>query len=246
MRKHIILAVSLFAGTASMAHADTILGIYAGAGIWQAEISGDVQDGTTKIDTEDDIGLEDDNNNYFYFALEHPIPILPNIKLQHTRLTVDGDNLLTRDIDFNGTVFPVSDNVSAEADLTHTDVTLYYELLDNWVSLDLGLSVRLFDGFVEIQSTTDSAREDLDAPIPMLYGKARFDLPLTGLSVDVEANGVGYGGNTLLDASVRLAYESNIGLGVEAGYRSMILDIDEDIEGDIDLSGFFAGVNFHF
>lgn len=246
MRKHIILAASLFAGTASTAHADTILGIYAGAGIWQAEISGDVQDGTTKIDTEDDIGLEDDNNNYFYFALEHPIPVLPNIKLQHTRLTVDGDNLLTRNIDFNGTVFPVSDNVSAEADLTHTDVTLYYEVLDNWVSLDLGLSVRLFDGFVEIQSTTDSAREDLDAPIPMLYGKARFDLPLTGLSVDAEANGVGYGGNTLLDASVRLAYESSIGLGVEAGYRSMVLDIDEDIEGDIDLSGFFAGINFHF
>lgn len=246
MLKQSILVVSLLTGAAHMAQADTILGVYVGAGIWQSEISGDVQDGTTKIDTEDDIGLEDNDNTYFYFALEHPIPVLPNIKLQHTELSVDGDNLLTRDIDFNGSVFSVSDNVSAEADLTHTDVTLYYELLDNWVSLDLGISVRLFDGFVEIQSTTDSAREDLEDPIPMLYGKVRFDLPLTGLSVDAEANGVGYGGNTLLDASLRLAYESSIGLGVEAGYRSMVLDIDEDIEGDIDISGIFAGINFHF
>jgi outer membrane protein len=154
--------------------------------------------------------------------------------------------LLTRDIDFDGSVFRVSDDVSAEADLTHTDATFYYEVLDNWVSLDLGFSVRLFDGFVEIQSAAESAREDLDEPIPMLYAKFRFDLPLTGLSVDAEANGIGYSGNTLIDASLRLAYESGIGLGVEAGYRSMRLELDEDIEGDIDLSGLFAGINFHF
>lgn len=246
MLKQSILAVSLVAASAHVAQADTILGVYAGAGIWQSEIGGDVQDGTTAIDAEDDIGLEDDDNNFFYFALEHPIPVLPNIKLQHTELSVDGDNLLTRDIDFDGSVFRVSDDVSAEADLTHTDATFYYEVLDNWVSLDLGFSVRLFDGFVEIQSAAESAREDLDEPIPMLYAKFRFDLPLTGLSVDAEANGIGYSGNTLIDASLRLAYESGIGLGVEAGYRSMRLELDEDIEGDIDLSGLFAGINFHF
>ncbi|MGI9287199.1 MAG: TIGR04219 family outer membrane beta-barrel protein [Pseudomonadales bacterium] len=246
MLKQSVLAVSLLVGAAHLAQADTILGVSSGAGIWQSDIVGDVQDGTTKIDTEDDLGLEDNDNNFFYFALEHPIPVLPNLKLQHTKLSVDGDNLLTREIDFDGSVFPVSDNVSAEADLTHTDATFYYEVLDNWVSLDLGISVRVFDGFVEIQSTSESTREDLDDPIPMLYGKARFDLPLTGLSVDAEANGIGYGGNTLIDASLRVAYESSIGLGVEAGYRSMQLDIDEDIEGDIDLSGVFAGINFHF
>ncbi len=246
MLKQSILAISLLAGTTQLAQADTILGIYAGAGIWQTDISGDVQDGTAVIDTEDDIGLDDNNNNYFYAALEHPIPLVPNIKLQHTKLSVDGDNELTRSIDFNGSQFSGSENVSAEADLTHTDATFYYEVLDNWVSLDLGLTVRLFDGFVEIQSSNESAREDLDVPIPMLYGKVRFDLPLTGLSVDAVANGIGYSGNKLIDATLRVAYESGLGLGVEAGYRSLQLDIDEDVEADIDLSGVFVGINFHF
>lgn len=246
MIKRSLLAACCLAAVTHAAQADTILGIYAGAGVWQSDIDGDVQDGTAVIDTEDDIGLEEDDNNYFYAALEHPIPVLPNIRLQHTKLAVDGDNLLTRGIDFNGTVFSVSEDVSAEADLTHTDATFYYEVLDNWVSLDLGFSVRLFDGFVEIQSSTESAREDLDEPIPMLYGKFRFDLPFTGLSVDTEANGIGYSGNSLIDASVRLAYESGIGLGLEAGYRSMRLELDEEIEGDIDLNGFFVGINFHF
>ncbi len=246
MLKQSILAVSLLAGTASMAQADTILGIYAGAGIWQSDISGDVQDGTTEIDTEDDIGLDDNTNNYFYAALEHPIPLLPNIKLQHTKLSLDGDNALSRTIDFGGSQFSLNENVSAEADLTHTDATFYYEILDNWVSLDVGISVRLFDGFVEIQSTNESAREDLDVPIPLLYAKVRFDLPLTGLSLDAEAQGIGFSGNNLIDATVRIAYESTIGLGLEAGYRSMRLKIDEDIEGDIDLGGVFAGINFHF
>ncbi len=246
MMKHTILAVGLLAGTAASAQADTILGIYAGAGVWRSDISGEVQDGTTKIDTEDDIGLEDDTNNYFYAALEHPLPLVPNIKIQHTKLSVEGDNDLNRSIDFNGSQFSFNDNVSAEADLTHTDATFYYEILDNWVSLDLGITVRLFDGFVEIQSSTESTRQDLDAPIPLLYGKARFDLPLTGLSLDAEAHGIGYSGNNLIDASMRIAYESAIGLGLEAGYRSLQLEIDEDIEGDIDLTGVFAGINFHF
>lgn len=246
MMKHTILAVGLLAGTAAAAQADTILGIYAGAGVWRSDISGEVQDGTTKIDTEDDIGLEDDTNNYFYAALEHPLPLVPNIKIQHTKLSVEGDNDLNRSIDFNGSQFSFNDNVSAEADLTHTDATFYYEILDNWVSLDLGITVRLFDGFVEIQSSTESTRQDLDAPIPLLYGKARFDLPLTGLSLDAEAHGIGYSGNNLIDASMRIAYESAIGLGLEAGYRSLQLEIDEDIEGDIDLTGVFAGINFHF
>ncbi len=246
MLKQSILAASLLAATTQLAQADTILGIYAGAGVWQSDISGDVQDGTTAIDTEDDIGLEDENNNYFYAALEHPVPLVPNIKLQHTKLSVDGDNVLNRSIDFNGSQFSFSDNVSAEADLTHTDATFYYEVLDNWVSLDLGITVRLFDGFVEIQSTNESAREDLDEPIPMLYGKVRFDLPLTGLSLDAEANGIGYSGNNLIDATLRVAYESGIGLGLEGGYRSLQLEIDEDIEADIDLSGVFVGINFHF
>lgn len=246
MLRQSILAASLFAGTTHLVHADTILGIYAGAGVWQSDISGDVQDGITAIDTEDDIGLQDNDNNYFYAALEHPIPLLPNIKLQHTKLSVDGDNELNRIIDFNGSQFSINENVSAEADLTHTDATFYYELLDNWASLDLGITVRLFDGFVEIQSADESASEDLDVPIPMLYGKVRFDLPLTGLSLDAEANGIGYSGNKLIDATLRVAYESGIGLGLEGGYRSLQLELDEDVEADIDLSGLFIGINFHF
>lgn len=240
-----ILALSPFA-----VQADTVFGFYAGAGTWQQEYSGDVQSGLTRVDVEDDLGMTDDDSNIvLYAAIEHPIPVLPNLRAQYLKVDTSGENVLDRTIEFNGETFIISEALSTSVELTQADAVLYYELLDNVVSLDLGLAISMIEGEIAVIGTFDSAVAEFDEIIPMLYGKVRGDLPFTGFWVAAEAQGMKYDGNGLMQANAHVGYESDVGLGFEIGYRLMQLEIDsfEDVDNaEVDIAGPYAAINFHF
>lgn len=243
------VAAGVVLALASGAQADTILGVYASAGVWDAGISGNFHSedtGSTDIDAKGDLGLKDENQTVVSIALEHPIPVVPNVLLRRTPLKFEGRSNTA--LFFDGK--PIGGNVDTKLDLTHTDATLYYEILDNWVNLDLGLTARLFDGVVRIHGDTPSSQTgevDLDAPIPMLYAKAQFDLPFSGLKFAVEGNGVGYSGNTLTDFTAKIGYESKFRFGVEGGYRRFGLKLDDidDFSGDLTIDGPYLAVTLH-
>lgn len=256
MKRKLITAAACLLALPSVAAADT-LGIFVGAGNFDAEFSGTFKNSDTgerRIDLESDLDLDDSSASYVYIAFEHPIPVLPNIKLARTELDQSGRNELEEEITFDGKTYSVDTEVESVIDLSHTDITLYYELLDNWVNFDLGLTIRKFDGEISITGRADgfddeqTAKEAVDFPVPLIYGKAQFDLPLTGLYASVDANWIGYGGNVFFDAVGKVGYETAIGFGVEAGLRSITLEIDdeEDVEADMDFSGLFLAAHYHF
>ncbi|NKC01153.1 MAG: TIGR04219 family outer membrane beta-barrel protein [Pseudomonadales bacterium] len=231
------------------ASADTLFGVYAGAGSWQQEYGGDIRSTIASVDVEDDLGIDDESNNVLYFAFEHGVPLLPNVRAQFMRMDVDGQNVLSRSIDFNGQTFALSDNVATAVELDQTDALFYYQVLDSAVSLDLGLSVSMLEGQIDIQSSTEGASADFDEVIPMLYAGMRADLPLAGFWVKAEAQGVSFEGNSLMEYTALVGYESPIGLGIEAGYRSVQLELEdfEDVQNaQIDINGPYAALNFHF
>lgn len=241
--------ISVLCAAAVPASADTILGVYAGVASWQQNVSGNVASGITDLDVEDDLGVDDDNNNMFYVALEHPVPMLPNVRVQHADITLGGDNALTRTIEFNGNSFTVAEQITTDIDLTQSDAVFYYEVLDNYLTLDLGLAARYVDGFVEVSSSTNNASAEFSGVIPMVYAQVRVDLPLTGFWVGGQAQGMAYDGNELLDANAQVGWESALGLGVEVGYRAFKLELDEFDEVDsaeIDIDGVYVGLNYHF
>lgn len=240
------LATLLFAGAAQ---ADTLFGVYAGAGVWQQEYSGEVASGGEDIDLERDLDIRDQDNNMLYLAVEHGVPVLPNLRLNYTDLSTDGRNDLSRTVTFRGEVFTVTQDVRSQVELTQMDAVAYYELLDNVVSLDLGLAARWVDGNVEVASDMAVARAEFEGVLPMLYVRTRADLPLTGLWIGAEAMGLGYDGHKLIDANAQVGWESPIGLGAELGWRTFSLELDsfEDIDrAEIDVSGPYAALNFHF
>lgn len=247
MNKSSILALALATAASGIAQAD-VVGIKMSAGGWQPSIDGNIQDGNTVINLKNDLNLDDEQVTVVSLAFEHPVPALPNVRLDYADLSTSADSTLTRNVDFDGRSFSLSDDVRTTADLTHIDGMLYYELQDNWVSLDLGIGVRLFDGSVEIQSTTDSAREELDEPLPLIYGAVQLDLPFTGLALSADIKGITYQGDSAYDYSAKVSYTFALGLGVEAGYRGFEMDIDElsDFSADIDISGPYAGLLFQF
>ena len=226
--------------------ADTIAGVYAGAGMWRAGPDGNI--GVVAVDV-DSLGLSSESNAYVYVAVEHPIPALPNVKLQHTRLETSGEGTLSREFRLEDVTFSAEESVSTSLDLTHTDVVMYYELLDNVVSLDLGGTLRVFSGHARVasRSGTLDERVGINLALPMAYGRALVELP-GGFALNAQANFIGYGGNSLQDLSAHIAwaYDSAVDVGVEVGYRRFALELEDDAETDVSLSGPYAAVSLHF
>ena len=224
--------------------------MYAGAGTWQQQYSGDVASGgVTDIDVERDLDIKDETNNMFYAGVEHGVPVLPNLRFNYVDVSGSGLNTLTRTVEFNGQVFSVSDEVASEVELTQADAVLYYEVLDNVVSLDVGIAARWVEGFVEVASSTDTARADFEGVLPLLYGRTRLDLPLTGLWLGGEVMGMAYDGHQLLDANAQIGWQSPLGLGAELGWRTFTMELDnfEDIDSaDLAISGPYAALNVRF
>lgn len=247
--KHLV-AAGLLATLPMAAVADT-LGFRVEVGQWNQSFEGDVQSGPDTIDIEDTLGLDDESNNFYSVTLEHPIPILPNIRLSRTELEVKETTDVNASFTFEGITYSASDTVTTDADLSHTDATLYYEVLDNWVSLDVGLNIRQFDeGIIITSQSSGTAELDVDGVLPMLYAAVKFDLPLSGLYVSADASGISYQDSSIIDYKVNIGYESSIGLGIEAGLRTFDIDYededDSDEKADLSIDGAYASLFYHF
>lgn len=247
MLQKLAIAACLAAG-ASVGHAD-VLGARIGAYQWHQNYDGTVRSGNVNIDLKNDLGFDNENGSVYYIAIDHPIPVLPNILVQHTELSSTSTARLNRTIDFDGITYGGSTAVRSELDLSHTDATFYYRPLDNWVKLKLGLTVRKFDNGVKIRSldTGEHSSVDINVVLPMVFAGAQFDLPLTGLYVGGDINAIAYGDGHLYDGRVYAGYESPIGLGGELGYRRFDFKYDHNGDhADATIDGAYLSLFFHF
>ena len=216
-----------------------------GAVQWSPSIKGQVQYVGEIIDVEKDLGYTSSiQSNYFWATIEHPVPFLPNLKIIHTSLNdeaIKDANITFDDKDYLGTI-------KSEIAFDQTDFILYYQILNNWVNLDLGLNVKYLDGIVKVENTEQSSEKSFDEYIPMIYVKAAFEFPFSGLSAGFDMSYIAVDESNFSDIKVELSYQSAIGLGAVLGYRVESLDID-DINGfssDIDIEGAYAGLFYHF
>lgn len=231
---------------ACQTHADTVFGIYAGAGTWQSEYTGDIGNPSTSAN---DLGMSDNNNNFYYIAIEHPIPFLPNIKVQQNNITSKQTSMIENNLSIGDITYSGGSTVTTDFDLSYTDAALYYELLDNWLTLDLGVTLRKYSGHLQAESAGRSDRTDIDISVPLAYGHMQFDLPLTGFFAGFEGNYISYDGSDLADYSAKIGYsfDSALDLGVEVGYRALTLNIDDDdVQTNLDIKGPYAAAIFHF
>lgn len=237
----------LFIFMTNISFADTIFGVYAGVQTWVHDNSGDFSLDNQFYSARENIDQNSKNNLSFFIAVEHPIPFVPNIKLRQSNLEI---NRFFQVADACPAVIPSPCLPETSLDLSHLDATLYYEILDNWVNLDLGLSLIYFNGNVDLGSGTGAQFRniDYDKVVPALYGKALFELPITDLSASVTANVGTFSSNSIVDFEMVAQYKIGLGFNIEAGYRQQTIDF-ENIAGshtDSQSKGVFAALNFHF
>ncbi len=236
VRNRLITVVFLLATTFT-ARADFV-GIHGGAGYWDSQIGGKIL--INEIDLEDDLSIAGNSSNHFWFALEHPVPLLPNIRIAATQLEDSGDGTISQDFVFLGTSYTVSQQVHTEIDLTHADVTLYYEIIDIGMDLDVGVTARWIEAELSIEDFTDSA----DVVVPMIYARAKVGLPFSGGYIAADVNAANYRGNGLTDYTVKVGWETENFIfpefGIEVGYRDFSLKADDsDLYFDINVEGAF-------
>jgi outer membrane protein len=198
--------------------------------------------------------FDDETNSSFYAALEHPIPLIPNIKLARTTLDTSGTSTINSQFNFGDKVFLVDAVISNQVELTATDYILYYEILDNdLVSIDVGISGKQIEGDIFVSDENGrSGQQSLDTIIPMGYAKVQIGLPFTGLSVMGEGTLLAIDDDSFSDYQLALSYSFvetlALDMSIQAGYRKTELDLNDvdDVYADLQFDGAFIGIEFDF
>ncbi len=216
-----------------------------GAGIWKETPSGGFYKtgDPLEVSVENSLFWKEENQNYLFARIEHPVPLIPNVRI--TRTTLDHAGSGTATFTLNGV--SISGTVSSDASFEQTDITAYWEVLDNVVSLDLGLNAKLIDLSYTVTDGTNTSSDSVSATIPMVYALVGIS-PMPGLLINAEGSVISYSGSTISDYVIKLSYTTDYLLGVEAGYRNQTYKLD-DIDGyfgEMKFKGPFAGVYLKF
>jgi len=203
----------------------------------------------TKIDLKDDLGVEDENfpSGEAFLRLGRL-----HFRVGYTKISYDGSSTLTRDIEFNGQVFPVSDNVTTSLDVKMLDAEVQVDVLRPDLvatSFYLGLigGVKYVDVDLEISSTVLTENEEFKIPVPMVGLAAGAGFLNDLLRVDARVKGMGYSGNYLYEADAYASVVPFPFFRIQGGYRYLDLKWDEnDLLADIELKGPYVGAQLSF
>ena len=255
--KKILLLLSIIS---SFSMADMILGGEINVGGYSHTPKGTIAFENEAIDVVDTLKWENKTDVFASLYFEHPIPVIPNIKVGVSTLSHDGKGGVDKAFNFGGKEFRSGFSVTTGIDLNMLDGTLYYEIFDNdLLVFDIGVTAKYIDGNVYINSPktvrTDAVEESTDfkGTLPLLYSKLRIGIPTTNIALQVEANVIAYEENLLYDVEAGFRYilfsSMVLGdMGAEVGYKQIKLKID-DIEGftmDVDFSGVYGKLVWDF
>jgi outer membrane protein len=249
MIKRLMAVVVLSGLCATSSQADTVLGLTMSVDAWDMDSSGSLADNSNLQSFDHDSKTP----AMFSFALEHPVPLIPNFRLRFTDLSSSGRNDVNSTFNFGGASYPVNSSLGTEFNLQSSDFIFYYELLDNdAVSFDLGLNGKYLDGDIQVSSGSTRSKESFKGLVPMLYGAVEFGIPTTRFTLFGDFNLLSVGNHTLRDyeagASYTLVDNMAVDFSVRGGYRRFDLELD-DLDGiyaDWTYDGLFLGVEADF
>ncbi len=253
-RFSILLPVLLLLSLSSTAQALPGVGAGVRGTYWFPDLSATAQSTfggvpETEFNLKDDLGMDDENflsgEAFLRFGRVH-------FRVGYTKISYDGSETLTRDIEFNGQIFPVNDNVISSLDVKMLDAEVQVDILrPDFVaaSFYLGLigKVKFIDLDMELTSTTLTEKEDFQGAVPMVGLAAGAGFLNDLLRVDARVTGMAYSGNHLYEADAFVSLVPFPFLRIQGGYRYLDLKADEDdLRADVELKGPYVGAQLSF
>jgi len=253
--KKILSIVTCGAILATIAGAD-ITRVEMGAGAWAQKGSGAItytENGATGSDTSSEEG---DTSPYLWLLVNHPLPILPNLRVEYATIKNSGKAA------GSFKEFSIAGVANSTLDMKQFDIIPYYNILDNtgWMSLDIGIDAKVAHvsykatGNIAIDGIANTSySESSSLIIPLLYARARVQIPTTEIALETDIKYITNGSSTLYDARIKVDYTLDfipvVQPAVEVGYRTQKIKIDEkESDGKMDLtfSGLYAGLMLRF
>ncbi len=251
-----LLSIAVMTALMTTAASADLMRIEGAVGAWQTSPTGTIANPPSEFDIVDNASLKDSTNMYAWIYLKHPIPIVPNVRLEYVNPTFDGT---VAKIEWDGDTYA---EVSNTLSLTQYDAVLYYNILDNtfWTTIDLGLDVKFIDGNYQIAASSalgsaPAVNEDFSLVMPLAYARGRVQFPVTNIGLEVLARGMSYTDNTVVDAEIKIDYTMDfipiVQPGIELGYRYQKITLDAgsiglDADFDTTFSGIYGGIMVRF
>lgn len=214
MKRHILGLMTSLCLTSTAMAADLSFGV-------GADYTLDKLDGTISH-----VGESDASNSHWtgFADFRHPLLLLPNVGLQASDLSSQGEDL--------------------SHDLTVYDVTFYYRPFElGLVNLDFGLDLRRYDGSVN--------NDDYQRDRGLLFLGAEANLPWTGIGAFGDARLSHWQGDNSHDWKIGLSYTVNpddsLQLKLRGGYRNVRLSYAEvGSQFNQHMDNWFVGTELRF
>ena len=265
MKKISLVLASLVCGV-SLASAD-FLSLSAGAGIEEQKIDGYVKVNNTINYFSDHtpyggnvgyLGLDDKANPFVWVKFIHPIPIIPNIKVQYTKYHSTGhSNYISGNVEIFGdvTIPAAITNADTKLDINSYDLTLFYEIKPIFVDIEAGFGLDIWDGKTTITGTAAGITKkwvdnDFTVILPYLYGHLET-MKFFGFSALADVKWAKAGDNHHYDYLGAIKYTIDIpgpiNPFIKVGYRyKEAYGVDGDNTTKLQYKGAFAEIGAKF
>ncbi|MDP2565799.1 TIGR04219 family outer membrane beta-barrel protein [Pseudoalteromonas marina] len=219
------------------AKADLLYGVYAEAGASFQKTDSTAESSSVSASVD---GMRDsDVSPFLNFKIEHPVPLVPNFRfyLDSFDYSADLESANSDTIDFSS-----NEKVG----------TFYYEILDNYISVDLGLSIRQIKTDFSIQSTGIAKTDDLTVLLPTVYAAAEFAVPTTSFTLGAEYEGLSFDDNDYRLLRAYVAYElvdfvaADLSFKVGVISRDVVLGDLGGVDFNYKTDAVFSSVQVHF
>jgi outer membrane protein len=270
MKKLSIILAGVLVGV-NFAYAD-FLALSAGVGYEQQKISGYAKIGDTinyfdkkNVDPVTNpnvgyLGLKDKSNPYAWVKFIHPIPLIPNIKVQYTKYDTDGySNYIAGNVKVFGDFrIPTAlTNAHTTQTIDSYDVTLFYEFKPVIADIEAGFGIDYWSGHTKIYGTekttglkVTAVDNDWSVILPYLYAHVET-MHIFGFSAIADVKWAKAGDNHHYDYQGAIKYTIDV-LGpvnpfVKLGYRYKdVYGVDGDNETKLTYKGAFLEVGAKF
>jgi outer membrane protein len=221
------------------------IGFDAKVGSWSKSIEGDFRYGGGDIDVENNLSFQDNSNLVMSISVDHFIPLIPNVKIELTKIDLNSNGTIKDDFTFSGTSFSANDKINQSIILDQSDIYAYYRFLDNYIRFYFGVDIKNIDGDITLGNT----KKSFSTTIPLLYSQVALDFDTIRLIGEVSYMSLD---STISDTRVYMQYESRMlplfKLGAEIGYREEKFELDdiEDLSSNLTFGGVFANAYIRF
>lgn len=197
-----------------------VVEISAGMQRWQTSVEGYVGEASDNLI---DLEYADDSFYQFYVDLEHPLPLIPNVRLAHSAQEYQSQATLTSTYRLGSQLYNVASEMSFTTDNINTDIGLYYKVLDfSILEFDLGVNARVQNTDVAVSDSISSSASTREASqlSTMAFARLRSKLPLLGISSYLQV----ISGDEMTDYEAAIGYTIYDGIATDfnvyLGYRS--------------------------